>query len=218
MTNAATRSAAPTKTAGNGPIITASGQNVPPAGGFRMTESQAQPPLAATPDAVDRGQRPRVVGVDAGVRIAAGRLEDLSMRPDLAGAPAVPSSMTERPNGTHRTTAVRNPASPVVRIRIGRSVRRLPGPDPRRGRPARGHRPRVVRVVGVRLGRPERSADRDDGHDRDEDRELRLDQGGDDREDRRPLGLVAPQLAEAEEQEHDAERVDLAPERPSRTS
>ena len=33
------------------------------------------------------------------------------------------SSITDNPNGRHNTTAVRNPARPVVRIRIGRPVR-----------------------------------------------------------------------------------------------
>jgi hypothetical protein len=60
-------------------------------------------------------------------------------------------------------------------------------------------------------GRPQGPPDRHDGHDRDEDRQLRLDQRGDDREDRGPLGSVAPQLADPEQEEHDAERVDLAP-------
>ena len=36
----------------------------------------------------------------------------------------MPDSMTDSPNGKHRTTAVRNPATPVVRMRIGWSVRR----------------------------------------------------------------------------------------------
>ena len=75
-----------------------------------------------------------------------------------------------------------------------------------------GGRGRLRRVVRRRLAdRPERAADRDHGEDRDEDPELRLDQRGDDREDRGPLRAVAPQLAQAEQEEDDADRVDLAP-------
>ena len=49
MMNAATSSAAPTNTAGTGPIVTPSGHWTPPAAGFWMTVSQAQPLLTATP-------------------------------------------------------------------------------------------------------------------------------------------------------------------------
>ncbi len=63
----------------------------------------------------------------------------------------------------------------------------------------------------IGLRRPQRPPDRDDGHDRHEDRQLRLDQCGDDRVDRRPLRSVAPQRAQTEQEEDDAERVDLAP-------
>ena len=50
ITNAANSSTPPTMTAGNGPINTAWGQNALPGGGFRMTESHAQLPFAATPE------------------------------------------------------------------------------------------------------------------------------------------------------------------------
>ena len=94
------------------------------------------------------------------------------------------------PNGIDMTTAVATPARAVVRIRIG-----MPGP---------------VRVALAAV-RPERPPDRDDRDERHEDPELRLDHRGDDRVDRRALRPVAPELAQPEEQEHDAERVDLAP-------
>ena len=100
------------------------------------------------------------------------------------------SSTTDRPNGRHSTTAVTNPARPVVRIRTGWPVRS---------------------GVAVTAGRPQRSPDRDHRHDRDEDAELRLDDRRDDGVDRRPLGPVPPQLAQAEEHEHHAERVGLPP-------
>ena len=67
------------------------------------------------------------------------------------------------------------------------------------------------RIVAVPAGRPQRPADRDDGDERDEDAELRLDDRRDHREDRGSLRVIAPQLAQAEQQEHHAERVDLAP-------
>ncbi len=58
------------------------------------------------------------------------------------------NSMTDRPNGRQTTTAVRNPASPVVRIRIGRPVR-SGSPNP----PA-GHRARLMTTtatIGIRI-------------------------------------------------------------------
>src|SRR4051812_26772829 len=48
--NARAIRAAPTKTAGIGPIITAFGQYVPPGGGVRASVSQAQTLFAATPE------------------------------------------------------------------------------------------------------------------------------------------------------------------------
>ena len=106
-----------------------------------------------------------------------------------------------------RTIAVRKPASAGRDDPERAPVAPLPGP-PSVERPARGG----VLVAGRRrAGRPERPPDDDDRDDRDEDPELRLDERRDDREDRRALGPVAPQLAQGEQQEHDAERVDLAP-------
>ena len=65
--------------------------------------------------------------------------------------------------------------------------------------------------VAVPAGRPQRPPDGDDRDERDEDAELRLDDRRDDGVDRRALRAVAPQLAQPEQQEDDAERVDLAP-------
>ena len=103
-----------------------------------------------------------------------------------------------------------SPARPVVRIRIGRPVSRSQARNrPRRpGRgsmgsgggsspyPPAGHSARRIVMMAT------------SGH---EDAELRLDDRREHREDRGPLRAVAPQLAQAEQQEHDAERVDLAP-------
>ena len=46
------------------------------------------------------------------------------------------NSMTDSPNGRHTTTAVRKPARPVVRMRIGRPVR-SGSPNPPAGHSAR---------------------------------------------------------------------------------
>ena len=89
----------------------------------------------------------------------------------------------------------------------------LPGADAgepavvRRTRPAFGHGSDVVRL----LDRPERPPDRDQRQDRDQDPELRLDQRGHHGVDRRPLRVVAPQLAQPQQEEDDTDRVDLAP-------
>ena len=63
----------------------------------------------------------------------------------------------------------------------------------------------------VALDGPERPPDRDQCEDRDQDPELRLDQRGHDRVDGGPLRVVAPQLAQPQQQEDDTDRVDLAP-------
>jgi hypothetical protein len=65
--------------------------------------------------------------------------------------------------------------------------------------------------VAVATGRPEGAADRDHRDDGHEDAELRLDDGGHHGQHGRTLGTVAPQLAKREQEEHNADRVDLAP-------
>ena len=90
----------------------------------------------------------------------------------------------------------------------------LPGQDSgaEAGHASIGGRGRLRRIVHRRLAdRPERTTDRDHGEDRDEDPELRFDERGDDREDRGPLRPIPPHLAQAEQEEHDTDRVDLAP-------
>ena len=85
-------------------------------------------------------------------------------------------------------------------------------PDPA-GRPALPAEPgRLRRGLGAEsaLG-PQHPADRDEGDDRDEDRQLRLHQRRDDREDRGPLAARLPQLPDRQQQEHRPEAVDLAP-------
>ena len=106
----------------------------------------AAPAIVADPRAVRRrgslpmsagDERPRVVGVDRQVRVAAGG--------DLRDAGRAGLGLDDdRPNGQHRTTAVTRPTRPVVRIRIGtavtapgqrrsgRAARRRPRPAPRR--------------------------------------------------------------------------------------
>ena len=121
--------------------------------------------------------------------------------------------MTDSPNGRQSRKVTTRATRPVVTMRIGWSVLRSQART-LSSQPSRGGSSAVVGRVGrlVRVGdRPERPADRDQRKDRDEDPELRLDQRGDDREDRRPLRVVAPQLAQAEQQEDHADRIDLAP-------
>ena len=116
--------AAPTYTAGMPAIVTAvRARGARRAWGVRMTRVAG--PAAVRGDAVPAGRRegPRVVGVDARVRIAAGGLEDLVDEAGLERRAVVPGSMTDSPNGKHRTTR-HEAGDPVVRIRIGRSVRR----------------------------------------------------------------------------------------------
>ena len=71
--------------------------------------------------------------------------------------------------------------------------------------------------AGGRPGSPERidevALHEDRDHDRDEDPELGLDHRRDRGQDRRPLGVVPPQFADAEEQEDQAEGIDLGPDR-----
>ena len=74
--------------------------------------------------ATGRREGPRVVGVDAGVRVAAGGLEDLLDQARMQELAVGPRLEDRQPERKHRTTAVSRPAMPVVRIRIGRSVRR----------------------------------------------------------------------------------------------
>ena len=58
---------------------------------------------------------------------------------------------------------------------------------------------------------PQVAPDHDRGNDRYEDPELRFDDGRDYSQDRGPFRPIAPQLADAEEQEDHADRVDLTP-------
>ena len=94
------------------------------------------------------------------------------------------------PNGRASRTAVPRPTSPVVRIRT-----RAPG---------RG-------LVAEPALRSQRAPDGHDRDQRDQDAQLRLDDRRDHRPDGGALRPVAPQLAQAEQHEHDAERVHLAP-------
>ena len=84
---------------------------------------------------VARHDGPRVVGVDGQERVAAGGHRDLlEQAREVRRRPVSP--ITDSPNGSDSTTAVTNPASPVVRIRIGRA-----GAAPRR----RDRRPATAR-------------------------------------------------------------------------
>src|SRR3954453_4726146 len=139
---------------------------------------------------VARDEGPRVVCVDGQVRVAAGRDRDLLEQPRRderwLGADG-DHRQPERQAQDHRRQEAREPG----REDPDRSAGALPVPEP--------------------PGRPQGAPDRDDGDERDEDTELGLDDRGDDRVDRRPLGPSPPQLSQSEHQEDDAERVHLAP-------
>ena len=79
-----------------------------------------------------------------------------------------------------------------------------------RGRQDPGRAPGPPVAIAIDR-RPERVPDRHDRDQRDQDAELGLDERRDDRVDGRALGPAAPQLSQAQQQEHDTERVDLAP-------
>ena len=88
-----------------------------------------------------------------------------------------------------------------------------PRPSPGPKRPPERLRPRGLASAARALppGIEQVALEEDAEQDRDEDPELGLDDRGDDRQDRRPLGPVAPQLAQGEQQEDEADRIDLGP-------
>ncbi len=142
------------------------------------------------------------------VRRIAGRDDDV-VDPCAAGREAVAVQLEQRPRvvGVHGQVRIAGPGphdladQPDEREpercaeRAGRGQRG----DRARHEPAR--RPPVEEVA------PDEHGDQD----RDEDTELRFRHRGDRRPDRRPLGLVAPERPQAEKEEDDADRVDLAP-------
>ncbi len=147
-------------------------------------------------------ERPGVVRVDRDVRVAAGRLGDLLEEADERHPEreAQPDRRRERDRraGHQPDRSLAQPGQPPVATRSGGQV---PGTGGDRRGPVP---PQAI---------PEVAPEKDDRQDRDEDPELRLDDRRDHRQERRPLGTTAPQLAQAEEQEDDAERIDLAPDR-----
>ena len=150
-------------------------------------------PCAGTGQAlaeVRRDERPWVVGVDREIWVAAGRHADLLQQPgrdERCLAAELDDRQAERKAGDDR----------------GQEAGQRGREDPDRA-------PGPCRVAES-AGRPQGPPDRDDGHDGDQDAELGLDDRGDDRVDGGPLRAVAPELAQAEQEEDDAERVDLAP-------
>ena len=192
------------------------------AAGRRVEDHRVAGPAAVRGNtrAVDRGEGPRVVGVDARIRILAGRVEHLEQEAGLgrrARAAELDDRQAERDAQGDRGQETDQPRGHDPDRPIGAS---LPGTGPIQDRGHDAGQERAVerrrvreRPEGRRIGGSvhERATDRHDRDDRDEDRKLRLDQSRDDCEDRRSLGTVAPQLANAEEEEHDPERVDLAP-------
>ena len=129
------------------------------------------------------------------------------MSPDDTNGGAACRVSTLSPKGRHRTTAVRKPAAPVVRIRTHDPVRASQA----RSRSSQPASRATIEAPAQGVDRPQGAPDGDHRHQRDEDAQLRLDDRGDDGQDRRAFGVVAPQLTQGQEQEQDAERVDLSP-------
>ena len=136
--------------------------------------------------AIEGHQRPGIPGVHRQVRVAAGGLEDLLDEP------------------RHRKSERQGQCDGCSEA--DETGRRDPDGPRNGGLPARGGASRRrTALASVATLRPEGTADRDGGHDRDKDAELGLDEGRDDGQHRRSFGPVPPQLAESEEQEHEAE-------------
>ena len=155
------------------------------------------------PVAVLGQQGPRVIGVDRDVRVAAGRLGD---HPEQADG-RQPERQAQQDRGREPDRRARHEPDGTL-AQPGQP--RFPG---RSGGDEGGR-------VGVRLERRRGSqpgdqvtAQEDHHEDRDEDPELRLDDRRHDREERRAFGSAPPQVADAEQQEDDPDRVDLAPDR-----
>ena len=105
----------------------------------------------------------------------------------------------------------RRPA-PVVTIADRVVGPALPRAEPGEPAPASARSPRPASSRPRRPGRPERPTDGDQRRGSGSRiPSCGLMRAAIDREDRRPLRVVAPQLAQAEQQEDDADRVDLAP-------
>ena len=181
----------------------------PGAAARRRPRTRVADPQAGVGEAVPgvaRDERPRVVGVDRQVRVAAAGDDDLVDEPGRRGTAAGRlSSRTDSPNGRHSTTAVRKPASARRQDPQRRPVR-APSAQSAESGAGRGDRRRVPASTGHSARRMVTTATSG----------TRMPSCG--------LmiaamtvkiaarsGLVAPQLAQAEQQEHDAERVDLAP-------
>ena len=174
------------------------------------------------PRPVRRGECPWVVGVDAGVWVLAGRLQHLleetrgerrSVRAGRDHGQAEREAQDDcgEEAGDPRRQDPQGSVGPLLPCGEAR-----PQPSNSRARPER-RRPvsvvdrRVQVAPAVAARRPQRPADRHDGDDRGQDRQLRLDQGGDHGQDRRSLRLVTPQGPQPEKQEDHPERIDLAP-------
>ena len=169
-----------------------------------------QPVVGERQAAVAGDERPGVVGVDGDVRVASRRPPDLLEEPG-AHERRLRSQLHHRQVEWGREDDRRDQAGERRRQDRDRTAGlALPGQEPPEEAGSRLDGVRR-RIVAVPAGRPQGPADRDDRDERHEDAELRLDDRRDHREDRGPLRAVAPQLAQTEQQEYHAERVDLAP-------
>ncbi len=134
---------------------------------------------------------PDVVGVDGEIGIAAGRLDDLLDEPWQGQPERRRHQRRGRQTGEDRRDDPDRPVAQPARRRLADRLRV------------------EARFVGPMS--PDRPHDDDRSDDRDDDPQLRLRDRGDRAPDRRPLGLVAPDRAQGQEDEDEPDRVDLAP-------
>ena len=180
--------------------------------------------------AIVRDERPRVVGVDRQIWVAAGRLDHLLEQADQRQ----PERQAQHDRGAERDCGARGEADRTaaeaieqpVRTRAGRLTelqrrggrggRVRGGEAGRGGGRGQGGQGRRRHRCGGPSGEPpvhEVAPDRDHHQDRDEDAKLRLDDRREDRQDRRSLDSPAPEFTQTEQEEHNPERVHLAPDR-----
>ncbi len=175
----------------------------PPGGGVRHrgVRHPERPAGRGHALAVHREQRPPVVGVHREIRVGRRRAEHQPQEGALEEGGGRRDPDDREPERRRQRDGGQEP-----RCSGGQDAQPPDVPE-LEGEPAPGR----LALVAVAALRPQRPPDHDDGHDRHEDRQLRLDEGGDHREDGGPLTAPPPQLAHAEEQEQRPEAVHLAP-------
>ena len=180
--------------------------------GLRPGHVPEPQPVRGQAVAVLGQQCPGVVGVDRDVRVAAGRLDDLLEQSDDRQAERQAQADSRRqpddrachqPDGTLAKSIQQRLAARPCRWLQGHGSGRCRSSG--EGRVA--IRPRSAESI------PYVATEQDEGQDRDQDPELWLDHRRDDGEQGRPFWPATPQVAQGQEQEDHAERIDLTPDR-----